>query len=240
MDENLGDGERVGDQAGVLPAGAAKAAEHVLGHIEAALDADLLDGVRHVVDSNPQEAVGDLLRRHAGLLRELGELQPHDLVVQPLVGVRAEDSGEVRRLQLAEHDVAVGHGDRASPPVARRPGVGARALRPDGEPRPVVAADGGAACRHGVDVHHGRAHPHPRHLRLKGPLKLAGVVRGVGRGSAHVEADDLVVPSVGGGARHADDAASRAGDDAVLALEEPRVGQATTGLHEHEPRAAEL
>ena len=53
----------------------------------------------------------------------------------------------------------------------------------------------------------------------KARSNAAGVERDVGRGAAHVEADDLVEPRHRRGARRADDAAGRAGQDRVLALE---------------------
>src|SRR5580692_2000646 len=61
MNEHAGHAERVGDQAGVLAAGAAEAIERIAGHVVAALDRDFLDRVRHVLDRDPDEAVGDLL-----------------------------------------------------------------------------------------------------------------------------------------------------------------------------------
>ena len=63
MDQHLGHAERVGDQAGVLAAGAAEAVERIARHVVAALHRDLLDRVRHVLDRDPDEAVGDVLGR---------------------------------------------------------------------------------------------------------------------------------------------------------------------------------
>jgi hypothetical protein len=42
----------------------------------------------------------------------------------------AEHLGEVRRLDLADHHVRIGHGQRAAAPVAGRAGIGARTLGP--------------------------------------------------------------------------------------------------------------
>ena len=100
--------------------------------------------------------------------------------------------------------------------------------------------DRAAARRHRVDRHHRRAHAHAGHLGLERALELAGVKRDVGRGAAHVEADDVVEPGHRRGARGADDAAGRAGQDRVLALEASRLGQAAVRLHEIQPRAAQL
>jgi hypothetical protein len=44
--------QRIGDQAGVLAAGAAEAVERVAGDVIAALHRDLLDGVGHVLDGD--------------------------------------------------------------------------------------------------------------------------------------------------------------------------------------------
>ncbi len=63
MDEHRRHAERVGDQAGVLPAGAAEAVERVVAHIDALGDRDALDRVRHVLHRDADEAVGDLFRR---------------------------------------------------------------------------------------------------------------------------------------------------------------------------------
>jgi hypothetical protein len=48
--------QRIGHEAGVLPAGAAEAVERVFRHVIAALDGDLLDRVGHVLDGDAQEA----------------------------------------------------------------------------------------------------------------------------------------------------------------------------------------
>ena len=145
--------------------------------------------------------------------------------------------GKESRLQLAEHDVAVGDGERPAAAIAGRAGIGAGRFRPDAKARAVEAADRAAARRHRVDLHHRRAHAHAGDHRLEGPLVLAGVVRDVGRGAAHVEADDLVEARHRRGAHHADDAAGRARQDRILALEAPRVGEPAVRLHERASRA---
>ena len=158
-------------------------------------------------------------------------------------------------LDLADGDVGVGHGERAAAPVRGRPGIGAGAVRPDPEARAVEAEDRAAAGGDGVDRHHRRAHPHAGDLGLEGALELAGVVADVGRGAAHVEADDAdralrCPPSVAGlgtparraraVAHHADDAARRPGEDRVLALERLGIGEAARRLHEVEVHARHL
>ena len=147
---------------------------------------------------------------------------------------------EMLRPDLAQHDVAVGDGERPAAPVAGRAGIGAGALRPDPEPPPVERADRSAAGRHGMDFQHRRPHPHPRHQPLAGPLIGAGEMRHVGRGAAHVEADDMVEAGLGRRLGHADDPAGRAGQDRVLAAEGGGVGEAAVGLHEEEASPSRL
>jgi hypothetical protein len=175
------------------------------------------------------------------LAGQRGELLAHHLGVERLVAVGAEDLGKMRGLDLAEHDVAVGDGQRPAAAVAGRPRIGAGGIRADPEARAVEAQDRAAAGGHGVDAHHRRAHAHAGDQRVEGALVLAVVVRHVGRGAAHVEADDAVEAGHRGGAHRADDAAGRAGEDAVLALEQAGVGEAAVRLHEHQGRdVAEL
>ena len=144
------------------------------------------------------------------------------------------------RLDFAEHDVGVGHGERPAAPVAGRTGVGAGAVRPDAVFRAVEMQDGAAAGRHGVNLHHRRAHPHPGDQGFERALVFAGIVGHVGRGAAHVEADQLAEAGHLRCAHRADDAAGRAGQDRILALEAPRVGEAAVRLHEHQPGIADL
>ena len=60
VDEHRLHAERIGDEAGVLAAGAAEAVERVGGDVVAAGDGDLLHGVRHVGDGDSDETLGDL------------------------------------------------------------------------------------------------------------------------------------------------------------------------------------
>jgi hypothetical protein len=133
--------ERIGNQAGMLPAGTAEAAERVFRDVVAALDRDLLDGVGHVLDGDPEEALGR--RRRIGgtaggggdLGGESGEAVLDHGAVERLVAARPEQRREEVRLQLAEHHVAVGDGQRPAAPVAGRPGIGAGGIRSHPEAR---------------------------------------------------------------------------------------------------------
>ena len=246
MDQHRRHAERVGHQAGVLAAGAAEAVERVAGHVVAALHRDLLDRVGHVLDRDLEEARRDLDRsaRVAGgrayLRRKACEPLAHRAGVQRLVLAGAEDVREEFWLQLAEHDVAVGDAERPAAPVARRTGIGARRLRPDAIAGAIEGADRAAARRHGVDQHHRRAHPHTGHQGLEGALVVAVIVRHIRGRAAHVEGDDPAEAGLARRLHRADDAAGRAAQDGVLALEERGVGQPPARLHEHEPRAAQF
>ncbi len=245
MDEDRLHPQRVGDGAGVLPARAAEAVERVARHVIAALDRDLLDGVRHVLDGDAQVTLGDLLAAQPRLaggggdrLGHLVELPGDDLRVERLVGVGAEDGREVLRLQLAQHDVGVRDRQRPAAAIAGGAGVRPGAVGADLEAAVAEMQDRAAAGRDRVDVHHRRAHPHARHLGLEAALVLAGEVADIGAGAAHVEADQPVMARELAGLDHADDTAGGAGEDGILALEEARIGQAAVRLHEHQAGGA--
>ena len=99
--------------------------------------------------------------------------------------------------------------------------------------------DRAAAGRDRVDPHHRRAHAYARDLGLERALVFAVEVRHVGRGAAHVEADDLREAGCSRGLDRADDAAGNLpyGDQrrleiaramctepALLCLDEPAAG----------------
>ena len=231
----------------MLSARAPEAVEGVAGHVVAASHRDRLDGVRHVVDRDPEEPFRHLHRRGppAGAARDLagqgGELPGDRVAVERLVLVRSEDPREELRLQLAQQHVAVGDAQRTAPPVAGgsrvRPGrLGSHPIAGS-----VERADRASARCNRVDHHHRGAHAHPGHHRLERALVGAVVVGDVGRGPAHVERDDARVAGVCRGLGRAHDAAGGTGQDRVLALEQLRVGEAAVRLHEHQPHAlAEL
>ena len=177
----------------MLAAGAAEARQAVARDVVAALHADLLDRVRHVLDGDPQEPLGHLLgracrsscgeRRRTPAARRAG--------VERLVAVGAEDRREECGRILPSMHIGVGDRQRAAAAVAGGPGIGAGALGPDAEARAVEAQDRAAAGRHGVDLHHRRAHAHAGDLGLEAPARSSPAKwRDVGRGAAHVEADD--------------------------------------------------
>ena len=235
VDQHLGHAERVGDQAGVLAAGAAEAVQRIAGDVVAALHRDFLDRVGHVLDRDLDEAVGDLFRRFAAdLFGQFGEGLLHGVGVERLVLVRAENLREEIGDELADQHIGVGDGERAAAAVAFRAGIGAGGIRADAEARPIEVQHRAAAGRDRVNEHHRRAHAHARDLGLEGALVFAVVVRHVGGGAAHVEADQILEAGFAAGLGHADHAAGGAGQDRVLALEQLGGGEAARRHHEHQ------
>ena len=130
VDQHLGHAERVGDQAGVLAAGAAEAVERIAGDVVAALHGDLLDRIGHVLDRDLDEAVGDLFRRFAAdLFRQLRERLLHRVGVERLVLLGPENLREEIGDELADQHVGVGDRERPAAAVAFRAGIGAGASR---------------------------------------------------------------------------------------------------------------
>src|SRR3954468_1001927 len=95
-------------------------------------------------------------------------------------------------IDAAEDEVAIGDSERSAVSVAGRARVCAGRLRPDPEAHPVEAADRPAARRDRVDLHHRGADSDAGNDALVGKLELAGIMRHVGRGAAHVETDQPV------------------------------------------------
>ena len=85
-----------------------------------------------------------------------------------------------------------------------------------------------------MDAHHRRADAHAGDLGVEGALIVAVIMGDVGRGAAHVEADDLLEAGELRRLDHADHPAGRAGQDRILALEEVGGGEAARRHHEHQ------
>src|SRR3546814_19840026 len=77
-----------------------------------------------------------------------------------------------------------------------------------------------------VDAHHRRADARARDDRLVVALEAAGIMADVGRGAAHVEADQARLAQGCGAADHADDAPRGAGEDRIAAVEGGGGGEA--------------
>src|SRR5260370_36888388 len=137
MDQDFGHAERVGDQTCMLAPGAAEAIERIAGHVVAALHRDFLDGVRHVLDRDLDEAVGRLFGRAAvaDLPRKRREGRAYGLGVERLVLARSENLWKEFRDQLPGHYVGVGERQRPPPAGALRAGTAPGRTRPRPDPR---------------------------------------------------------------------------------------------------------
>ena len=125
------------------------------------------------------------------------------------VAVRSEHLREELRLQLPEHDIAIGHGQRTAAAITSGTRIRACGIGTDAITAAVEVQNGAAARGHRVYAHHRRAHAHARDLRLECPLELAGEVRDIGRRAAHVESDDALESGGAGGSHGADHTARR-------------------------------
>ncbi len=246
VEEHATHAEGVGHQAGVLPGGAAEAAQDVVADVVTPLGADAFDRSRHGLAGHPHEVVGELLGRRrldAGGAHARGhgrERLARRLLVEGPGAVRPEHAGEEGRPQLAGREIAVRDGQRAALAVARRPGVGPGAARPDAVATVLEGADRAASGGDGVDAQHRRTQLHAADHALEAALQLSRVVRDVGRGAAHVEGDDPVVPGAAAGGDRADHTAGGAREDAVLAAEQAGVGESSVRLHETQAHVAQL
>ena len=83
-----------------------------------------------------------------------------------------------------------------------------------------------------MNTHHGGTQAHTRHYGVEYTFVLTGIVRYVGRSTAHIETNNVVKALVGRHARHTDDTACRAGKNRVFTLKSLSVCEATVGLHE--------
>ena len=232
--------QRIGHQTSVLAASATKTLQGVARHVVAARHRNFFDRVGHLLHRDLHKTFGQALGALAHLRGQIGKTRPHHRCVQRLVAGRAKHRRKPLRLQLAQQHIGVGHRERAAAPVAGRAGVGTGAVRPHPQAGAVELQHRATACRHRVDGHHRRAQAHTGHLGFKLALKSAGKVRHVGGRAAHVKADHPLAARLLRGARHADNAAGRAGQNRVLASKGLRIGQPARGLHEQQRHARHL
>ena len=179
----------------MLACGAAEAVEGVFRHIVTALQGNFLDRVCHILYCDTQEALGNFFGADGfalpgrDLFGHIGKLMHYRSAIQLLVTGRAKNGGEVIRLDLPQHDIAIGHRQRTTAPVAGRAGVGAGRLRPYPEAGPVEPEYRAAACRNRMDMHHRRTHAHTGDQRFETALIFAVIVTYVRGGAAHIETD---------------------------------------------------
>ena len=207
--------ERIGDCTGMLAACAAKHRQGITGHVIAALHRDLLDGIGHVRVGDIDKALGNLFRAQlaaGGLsdgLCKLRKALAYHFAIERRIALRAEDLRKEIGLNLAEHDIGIGHGERSAPAIAGRARTGAGRIRPHPESGAIEVQDRAAAGGHRMNAHHRRTQPHTGHLGVEDPLEFPGKVRDIGGGAAHVKADHPVEAGRLTDTGHADDAARR-------------------------------
>ena len=171
----------------MLAGGPTKTVQGILRHIVAALNGDFFDGVRHVFHGNAQKAGSYGLRRLDGIARGAGnllgegdELLSNDLHIQGLICIWTKHRGKKGCLQLAQHDVAVGHGEWAAALIARRPRVCAGRVRTNPETGAIKVQDRPPTRRDGVNMHHRGAHADASNQGLERSLIFAVIVRHIG------------------------------------------------------------
>ena len=145
VDQHGAHAEFFGYETGVLSTRAAEALEREVCDVVAFLERHLLDRVCHVGHRNAQKPRRSRARIqcHAALglhLRcERCKALADDASVDRHVAPRAEDRGKVARLNLADADIGIGHGQRTAAPVAGRPRIRACAFGADAKARAVKA-----------------------------------------------------------------------------------------------------
>ena len=175
-------------------AGTAERDEAELPGVVAALDAHHAQRGVHVLVDDGQYRLCRLLDAHPQLLCN----GPDGLSRRFLVHLQRASQGDAGRYAV-QHDVRVGDGrGLTAAPVGRRPRVGARARRPDlkGATRR-DERDGAPARPDAVDVHSGGFELEVTQLDVAPHGRLAvQAERHVGRGSAHVESEDVGDPDL--------------------------------------------
>ena len=162
--------ECIGHQARMLATRAAETAKRVFGDVVAALHRDVLDRVGHVLDGDLEKALGDFFRRawaprpQSDIERQRRELGAYDFGIERRIAIGTEHFREQFRIDLADHYIAVGDGERSAAPVRRRSRICPGRLRPDAEPRAIERADRPSSRGDRVDAHHRRAQSHSRHF----------------------------------------------------------------------------
>src|ERR1700761_1222911 len=97
MDENALHSSSLRDAAGMLSRGSAEAEERELGGVQSLAGRNLPDGIRHGLDRNIQERLGESLDGGCGttnLQREVGEFARNDPGVDACASVGAKHGGQ--------------------------------------------------------------------------------------------------------------------------------------------------
>jgi hypothetical protein len=177
--------------------------------IMAAIDRDQANAVRHM-------RVGDTIDSE-GCLRERDAERPRDRVLDHLVrelGLKRQGtSGKECWIKITKHDGGVRYGCAlTTPPVTGRTWLGAGRLWPHAQT--AAAVDPGnraAAGAQGRYIEHGHAHGVAGDMGFRPHLDAAlADERYVARGSADIDGDEVVEPSLGAYRRTAERTGRRA------------------------------
>ena len=131
----------------MLPACPAKAGQGIAGDIMPAFDRDFLDRIGHVRHRNCHETFGNFLRGHlfsgrgGNVHDKRFKFITHHVGVERLVAVGSKYVREMRRDNLAQHDIAIRHRQRPTTPVTGRTGDSACRMWPNLETRAIKRAD---------------------------------------------------------------------------------------------------
>ena len=240
MNQHLFHAKRIGHQTGVLPTGSAKALQGIARHVIAASDRDFLDRIRHLLHGDLDVAMRHGLSGSAEWLRKRRKFLGHHRAVQTLVGGMTEHMREIFGLELADHDVRIGHRQGPATSITGGTRIGSGAFGADAKTRTVERQNRATPRRHCVNAHHRRTHAHAGHLGLELALEFAREMADVGGGTAHVKADHAVLSGDLRGAGHAHNAAGGPRKNRVLALKAMSVRQASGRLHEVQRNAGQL
>ena len=212
MDEHSRDRQGVGDVARVLAARAAEAIERIARDVVAARNRNRLDRLGHLGDGNGEKSIGHRLRLPpvADIARERRKAFAHDFVVERVVAASAEYFWEQIGDQLACHQVGVGDCERAAAAIGRGSGIGLRLKRGQRESaRHRMRGSSRLPQRRYGFSSSARACARLR-LRSRTRARIRRQTGDVGRGAAHVEADDALEPCADPGAPHRHHAPGRA------------------------------
>src|SRR5262245_9698627 len=110
--------------------------------------------------------------------------------------------------QAAKNEIRIGDSEPFSFAIADRTRIGSSAFRPDFQGATGIEfGDGPSAGADGMNVHHGNADRHSVDLAFMSNLDVAVAKGYIGRGSTHIEGDDLRVATNLRHVKRANDAA---------------------------------
>src|SRR5438132_12098813 len=107
MDQYSAYRQRIGDSTGMLTSRSTKTDQLVIAQVVATDDRNLFDGVRHVLDRDPDEALGHLFARPAHCLGHRIQSRLRGQPIQWLISGWAKDHRKESRLNSSQGQVAI-------------------------------------------------------------------------------------------------------------------------------------